>query len=523
MVPLFSILIRVTSRRTFSASAKSRFFVVLLSLTSEVVNIPDLIQFLLRLGSYDLKVIVSRNPENPRNYGLGLECNAVSSEELSASIRSHFPSEQLLDMEVYPRKGFNAICAELRKEEMLFLWGVSLPEIQARAHASRTKVNLDYATSLTLKGGAPFYNKEYVSIGLEHLYIWVRNHYYPSPYKDGEINDARREVLRWLGDNLVLPRAIGGFQFLILGYPGVQKSVFVELISKSLRVYFPPLSLDNFEGAEQDWDLWVLDGISPHLWDEEWLRSAAASKLERILSGQTVALEWGVDSRHVFLKRANLPIILISNGGAIPPALMDPFFSNKLVFTRWSDFVRSDMTPERIAATIFSRALLLHLVVRREVRPGIVVVPTYVRDLGTSLEYEGKYSPGHPALTFYRDTGLYPIRYITKLFYPTFRIDIFERKPSDKPRVGVSPTISPPLLSYFLINLRKEISFVPSPSKEATEEKGGWRWIKTWSKEHGKWRLKFSKVWDPSLVIKGRVGGKKISKGKNKKISKGKN
>ena len=201
-----------------------------------------------------------------------------------------------------------------------------------------------------------------------------------------------------------------------------------------------------------------MDGIYPHLWDEEWLKSAAASKLERILSGQTVALEWGADSRHVFIKRANLPVILISNGGAIPPALMDPIFANKLVYTRWSHFVNSDMTPERIAATILSRALLLNLVVRREVRPGIVLVPTYISNLGKPLEYEGKYYPDKP-LTFYRDTGLYPIKEIPPLFVPKGRVDIFERKPSDELRVGVFQTIYPPLLSYFLINLKRDALF----------------------------------------------------------------
>ena len=123
------------------------------------------------------------------------------------------------------------------------------------------------------------------------------------------------------------------------------------------------------------------------------------------------------------------------------------------------------MTPERIAATIFSRALLLHLIVRREVRPGIVIVPTYVRNMGKPLEYKDKYYPDDHALTFYRDTGLYPIKQIIGLFYPKGRIDIFKRKPSDELRVGVSQTIYPPLLSYFLINLKRDPLVAPSNLK----------------------------------------------------------
>lgn len=87
--------------------------------------------------------------------------------------------------------------------------------------------------------------------GLKHLYLWMRAHNFPAPYLYNYIPGEKMEVLRWIGDNLVFPCELGGLQLLLLGSPDQQKSLLMELLSQSLRVYFVPLELKNFTGAER--------------------------------------------------------------------------------------------------------------------------------------------------------------------------------------------------------------------------------------------------------------------------------
>lgn len=58
------------------------------------------------------------------------------------------------------------------------------------------------------------------------------------------------------------PRLRGDFQFIICGEERYQKSLFMHLIAQVLKVYFPPLHLNIFEGASHDYNFIVFDGVS---------------------------------------------------------------------------------------------------------------------------------------------------------------------------------------------------------------------------------------------------------------------
>lgn len=129
--------------------------------------------------------------------------------------------------------------------------------------------------------------------GLEHLSLWLKARDFPTPYLEETIGRQHMSVLQWLGTTLENPLPVGSFQVLILGNVGSGKETFLELLSKSLRVFFMPLELNNFELAAGGIDLWVYDHFIPEVCTSEWGVSPFAILLETILSGQSASLVWG--------------------------------------------------------------------------------------------------------------------------------------------------------------------------------------------------------------------------------------
>lgn len=79
-----------------------------------------------------------------------------------------------------------------------------------------------------------------IIFGLEHIYLWVQCKNFPAPYSLEELGEDKYGVLRWVGANLAVNREVGAFQLLILGPPLSQKTLFLNLIAQSLRVYLIP-------------------------------------------------------------------------------------------------------------------------------------------------------------------------------------------------------------------------------------------------------------------------------------------
>jgi len=140
-----------------------------------------------------------------------------------------------------------------------------------------------------------------------------------------------------------------------------QKTLFIQLISEFLDVYSPPTRLNNFQGANNEQDLWVLDDVGPWsfppVWEEE---CSSFTKLIKLLDGQTARIDWGDRGQHVFLKTQNVPMIIVGFGGFFPKTLKS--LSSRLFVVRWDSLCPvGNLTAERIAATIFSLALNHHL------------------------------------------------------------------------------------------------------------------------------------------------------------------
>lgn len=143
----------------------------------------------------------------------------------------------------------------------------------------------------------------------ERLYLWVKAHNFPAPYSEADLGYKKYEVLAWLGHNLVIPRIVGSFQLCLVGPSESQKTlyIYIYMVSAFLRVYFAPAKLDNLTGAEACKDLWVIEGCSSVVFNEDWSKSASAVLFSQLLDGQTVTLSWGPNREFSFLKDRNIP------------------------------------------------------------------------------------------------------------------------------------------------------------------------------------------------------------------------
>ena len=103
--------------------------------------------------------------------------------------------------------------------------------------------------------------------------------------------------------NLCRKRHLRQEQMLILGEPGTHKTNFVQALSIFLDVFFVPSRKDDFSGASNDDDVWVID--------EFRAGRISDSTLLMILDGQKV----GLDKKYgnILEKTTNLPIIMLTN------------------------------------------------------------------------------------------------------------------------------------------------------------------------------------------------------------------
>lgn len=143
---------------------------------------------------------------------------------------------------------------------------------------------------------------------------------------------------------------------MIQGGTQSQKSVFMQLLSRSLNVSFATPTLNHFEGANNDHDIFILDGVSPQAYPLTWETIFySRTKLLKLLDGQKATFDWGDRGQHGFLKTRNIPVILIGVGGHLPPAFQHHCFRSRLVFVHWEGHCPvGQLTPERIASLYFT-------------------------------------------------------------------------------------------------------------------------------------------------------------------------
>jgi hypothetical protein len=254
------------------------------------------------------------------------------------------------------------VCAEIIcKTGRLLTWGMSFEKIHIRGFAHNEKKSITHVFNRILRRTSLKREEDSMNFsiifGLEHIYLWVQCKNFPAPYSLEELGEDKYGVLRWVGANLAVNREVGAFQLLILGPPLSQKTLFLNLIAQSLRVYFIPTGLNNFDGAEKGHDLWVLDGVSSSIYTKEWGKSPSATALHNILEGGKATLVWGENNQYTFQKTRNVPVILV--GSEIPSVCFFSLFFPRLRIISWEGHSPVGfLEPERIGATILSAALM---------------------------------------------------------------------------------------------------------------------------------------------------------------------
>jgi hypothetical protein len=100
----------------------------------------------------------------------------------------------------------------------------------------------------------------------------------------------------------------------------------------------------------------------------KWVLSLEGRKMHKILSGHTASLEWGDRAQYVFLKRQNIPVILVVLGDEVPLVFREYPLCKKVCSRIWKDTAEEStlwLDSERVAATILDFALQCHAICRK--------------------------------------------------------------------------------------------------------------------------------------------------------------
>lgn len=194
----------------------------------------------------------NREKGNPI-YSIGISGSLLEGNLVRDSVESGFRDKEL-KCKILMFHGLNALCAALNAKggEIVFSWGISAFELRSRACAHLANISLNRgAILLTLEVEDREVQKLAKLGGLEHLYLWMREHHFPAPYSASELGHNMYDVIRWVAHSLYMPRLIGGFPALHSGTQPTesQKTLLVQMFSSFLRVLYAPATMDNFDGA----------------------------------------------------------------------------------------------------------------------------------------------------------------------------------------------------------------------------------------------------------------------------------
>ena len=109
------------------------------------------------------------------HFSLGLQSN-LGKKKLSYLIESVFSKDVICN--VQQRRGLNGLCLEMKGMDgrFIFHWGIGLEEINSRAVASGTKVNLITSAIATLKANAHTETSKHFDMGvMERLLLYIRH------------------------------------------------------------------------------------------------------------------------------------------------------------------------------------------------------------------------------------------------------------------------------------------------------------------------------------------------------------
>jgi len=197
----------------------------------------------------------------------------------------------------------------------------------------------------------------------EPAVVWRLRQYWqaqgaPTPYSEEEIGAERTHVIRWLGHNLVTPRALGDEQLLLLGTIQGQRAEFVRILSNMLNVDFLPPRLNNWANVGNEREVTVVDGIGDLTYSDTAEEACSCrTKLVRLLDGQSGLYEWGLQGENTFCNSVNTPMILIPHLPGVPASLRLELFHSRLRVAEWiSPPPGGTLSGGRLASTLLSAA-----------------------------------------------------------------------------------------------------------------------------------------------------------------------
>lgn len=327
-------------------------------------------------------VIVAKelHKEKGYHYHVGILNDTASRHTAAKILREAFSEFDGRQLNVSFHKSWNTICEYIFKQDQdPYCWGTTKEQCRERLHRKKTgKKGLDFLSRLqkcetwsdVVQDNvlANRVSKSYSSVKqlffdtkevqntlsvrerlTEYLSVIEKTKVIES-YKAEELK-SRGKAVSWLVENLDTDRPLRKAQLLILGEPKSGKSSFLEMLKDLFFVYELSERKDDFSGATNEYDLWVMDEFEVDFMSQR--------VLNKVLDGQKVRLD--AKYGHSFLKTKNVPVILSTHKF---PKFRNPrdqkAFDTRVEKTKfhYTDFVEKDRLAKTICELLEIRSAL---------------------------------------------------------------------------------------------------------------------------------------------------------------------
>ncbi|KAA0036653.1 hypothetical protein E5676_scaffold76112G00020 [Cucumis melo var. makuwa] len=185
---------------------------------------------------------------------------------------------------------------------------------------------------------------------MEILINFLERKGWPREYLPEELKE-KYLAIDWIAVNLLFERRLKTRQLFVYGKPNAQKSLLISLLKRAgLRIYSVGHRKNDFSGANDFFDLWVIDEFIDESNKYESEQGINPKTLLTLLDGQESRLEAKYERR--LIKKENLPIILI--GKKVPHEIRksESPLAKRLIPLKFQ--TKSEVDLARIAATFYS-------------------------------------------------------------------------------------------------------------------------------------------------------------------------
>ena len=324
-----------------------------------------------KLNSKMLVVAKEEHSSEGSHYHVGLLSGGISRSTGTSEIRRIFKEFEGSQCNVSYHKGWSTICRYITKvDKEPLCWGTNVKEVLGYSESSlqkkqgptlwrllKSKESWEEVLADDELGARLLTNYWSVRSAFADLRALAEMpHVLQRVYKYLEDKEGRAyveadlkekwPVVEWLVYNLCRARHLKQRQLFILGGPSTHKSNLIEALSEFLQIYKMPRRRNDFSGAGDHYDLWVLD---------EWQGSDLSFDiLNMILDGQKVNLDRKYGS--IYEKKRNVPVILL--GTNWPSRMGEEDYealSTRLTVIEFSTKLAEPIQGVRLAKTVYGR------------------------------------------------------------------------------------------------------------------------------------------------------------------------